>query len=111
MLTLASGYWRLGGPARPAAARLSPGARACLLLCSLAWLAALLRGVLPLAPLDLNAWDNYLSSYNSLRLGKAWAWSMLLLPLLLRDADPPALRRYALPGMLTGLAMVSLCAL
>ncbi|WP_193316651.1 hypothetical protein [Janthinobacterium rivuli] len=111
LLTLACGYWRLGGPARPAAARLSPGARACLLLCSLAWLAALLRGVLPLAPLDLNAWDNYLSPYNSLRLGKAWAWSMLLLPLLLRDADPPALRRYALPGMLTGLAMVSLFAL
>ncbi|WP_215409330.1 hypothetical protein [Janthinobacterium sp. JC611] len=111
LLTVACGYWRLGGPARPAAARLSPAARACLLLCSLAWLAALLRGVLPLAPLGLNAWDNYLSPYNSLRLGKAWAWSMLLLPLLLRDADPPALRRYALPGMLAGLAMVSLFAL
>lgn len=111
LLTVACGYWRLGGAARPPAARLSPAARACLLLCSLAWLAALLRGVLPLAPLDLNAWDNYLSPYNSLRLGKAWAWSMLLLPLLLRDANPHALRRYALPGMLTGLAMVSLFAL
>ena len=111
LLTVACGYWRLGGAARPAAARLSPAARACLLLCSLAWLAALLRGVLPLAPLGLNAWDNYLSPYNSLRLGKAWVWSMLLLPLLLHDADPPALRRYALPGMLAGLAMVSLFAL
>lgn len=111
LLTVACGYWRLGGPAQAAAARLSPAARACLLLCSLAWLAALLRGVLPLAPLDLNACDNYLSPYNSLRLGKAWAWSMLLLPLLLRDADPAALRRYALPGMLAGLAMVSLFAL
>ena len=111
LLTVACGYWRLGGPAHPAAARLSPAARACLLLCGLAWLAALLRGVLPLAPLDLNAWDNYLSPYNSLRLGKAWAWSMLLLPLLLRDASASALRRYALPGMLAGLAMVSLFAL
>ncbi|PHV29212.1 hypothetical protein CSQ93_03745 [Janthinobacterium sp. BJB426] len=111
LLTLACGYWRLGGSGQPAAARLSPAARACLLLCSLAWLAALLRGVLPLPPLDLNAWDNYLSPYNSLRLGKAWAWSMLLLPMLLRDADPAALRRYALPGMLAGLAMVSLFAL
>ncbi|MGX9729725.1 hypothetical protein ACWYXO_03705 [Janthinobacterium aestuarii] len=111
LLTVACGYWRLGGPAHPAAARLSPAARACLLLCSLAWLAALLRGVLPLAPLDLNAWDNYLSPYNSLRLGKAWAWSMLLLPLLLRDASASALRRYALPGMLAGLAMVTLFAL
>ncbi|MGX9713341.1 hypothetical protein ACWYXJ_03660 [Janthinobacterium lividum] len=111
LLTVACGYWRLGRPARGAAARLSPAARACLLLCSLAWLAALLRGVLPLQHLELNAWDNYLSPYNSLRLGKAWAWSMLLLPMLLRDADPPALRRYALPGMLAGLAMVSLFAL
>ncbi|APA68522.1 hypothetical protein [Janthinobacterium sp. 1_2014MBL_MicDiv] len=111
LLTVACGYWRLGGGARPAAARLSPVAWACLLLCSLAWLAALLRGLLPLPPLDANAWNNYLSPYNSVRLGKAWAWSLLLLPLLLRDADAPALRRYALPGMLTGLAMVSLCAL
>jgi len=111
LLTVACGYWRLGGTAQAAAVRLSPAARACLLLCSLAWLAALLRGVLPLAPLDLNAWDNYLSPYNSLRLGKAWAWSMLLLPLLLRDASASALRRYALPGMLAGLTMVSLFAL
>ena len=111
LLTVACGYWRLGGPARPAAARLPPAARLCLLLCSLAWLVALLRGVLPLAPLDANAWDNYLSPYNSLRVGKAWAWSLLLLPLLLRDAGADALRRYALPGMLAGLAMVALFAL
>ena len=111
LLTVACGYWRLGGPARPAAAQLSPAARACLLLCSLAWLAALLRGVLPLPPLAVYAWDNYLSPYNSLRLGKAWAWSMLLLPLLLRDGNAAALRRYALPGILAGLAMVSLFAL
>ena len=111
LLTLACGYWRLGGPVQPAQARLSPAARLCLLLCSLAWLVALLRGVLPLAPVDANAWDNYLSPYNSLRLGKAWAWSMLLLPLLLRDAGADNLRRYALPGLLAGLAMVSLFAL
>ena len=111
LLTVACGYWRLGGPVQRAAATLPPAARVCLLLCSLAWLAALLRGVLPLAPLDLNAWDNYLSPHNSLRLGKAWAWSMLLLPLLLRDGNASALRRYALPGMLAGLAMVSLFAL
>ncbi|MEG2031762.1 MAG: hypothetical protein RR376_14060, partial [Janthinobacterium sp.] len=111
LLTVACGYWRLGGPPQPAAARLSPAARACLLLCSVAWLAALLRGVLPLPPGDLNAWNTYLSPYNSLRLGKAWAWSMLLLPLLLRDASADALRRHALPGMLAGLALVSLFAL
>ncbi|WP_219118187.1 hypothetical protein [Janthinobacterium sp. UMAB-56] len=111
LLTVACGYWRLGGTTQGAAVRLSPGVRACLLLCSLAWLASLLRGVLPLPPLTMNAWDNYLSPYNSLRLGKAWAWSMLLLPLLLRDANAPAQRRYVLPGVLAGLAMVSLFAL
>ena len=111
LLTLACGYWRLGGPDQPAAARLSFAARACLLLCSLAWLVALLRGMLPLPPVDAHAWDNYLSPYNSVRLGKAWAWSMLLLPLVLRDAGSHGLRRYALPGMLAGLAMVSLFAL
>jgi len=111
LLTVACGYWRLGGPAQGAAARLAPAAWLCLLFCSLAWLAALLRGLLPLAPVDLNAWDNYLSPYNSLRLGKAWAWSLLLLPMLLRDASARALRDYALPGMLAGLAMVALFAL
>lgn len=111
LLTLACGYWRLGGPVQMPAAQLSPAARVCLLLCSLAWLLALLRGMLPLPPPDANAWDNYLSPYNSVRLGKAWAWSMLLLPLLLRDAGSDGLRRYALPGMLAGLAMVSLFAL
>ena len=109
LLTLACGYWRLG-QAAPAAC-LAPVARVWLLLCCLAWLAALLRGLLPLPPADADAWNNYLSHYNSLRLGKAWAWAMLLLPLLLRDASGPALRRYALPGLLAGLAMVAACAL
>ena len=111
LLTVACGYWRLARQAAPAAARLSPAAWLWLLLCSLAWLAALLRGLLPLPPPDANAWDNYLSSYNSLRLGKAWAWAMLLLPMLLRDGGADGLRRYAVPGVLAGLAMVALCAL
>ncbi len=109
LLTVACGYWQWhkSSPSM----RISPAARAWLLLCCLAWLAALLRGVLPLPPLDANACNNYLSSCNSLRLGKAWAWAMLLLPLLLRDADQHGVRRYALPGVLTGLALVAGCAL
>lgn len=111
LLTVACGYWRLARQKAAASARLSSAAWLWLLLCSLAWLTALLRGLLPLPPLDANAWDNYLSSYNSVRLGKAWAWSLLLLPLLLRDGGADGLRRYAMPGMLAGLAMVALCAL
>src|SRR5450830_751277 len=109
LLTVACGYWQLHK--RPAAMRLSAATRLWLLLCCLAWLAALLRGLLPLPPWDANAYNNYLSSYNSLRLGKAWAWAMLLLPLLLRDAGHGGWRRYALPGLLTGLALVAGCAL
>lgn len=108
LLTIACAYWRLP---HSAVLSLSPAARLWLLLISLAWLAALLRGLLPLPPWDANACNNYLSSCNSLRLGKSWAWAMLLLPLLLRDADQHGLRRYALPGGLTGLALVAGCAL
>ncbi|MBB5606496.1 MULTISPECIES: hypothetical protein [unclassified Janthinobacterium] len=109
LLTVACCYWQLHK--RPATLSLSPAARLWLLLCCLAWLAALLRGLLPLPPWDANAYNNYLSSYNSLRLGKAWAWAMLLLPLLLHDAGHGGWRRYALPGLLTGLALVAGCAL
>lgn len=111
LLVVACGYWRW----RPGldGARLSAGAPVLLWLASLAALIALLRGLLPLPPDQLNAWNNYLSSWNSVRLGKAWCWAMLLLPLLLRDAGAQldGLRRHALPGMLTGLALVAGCAL
>ena len=111
LLTLACGYWRWQpGAAR---ARLAAGAPALLWLASLAALAALLRGLLPLPPEQLNAFNNYLSPWNSLRVGKAWCWAMLLLPLLLRDAGSQldGLRRHLLPGVLCGLALVAGCAL
>ena len=111
LLVVACGYWRW----QPGAgrARLAPGAPLLLVLASLAALIALLRGLLPLPPDPLNAWNNYLSSWNSVRLGKSWCWAMLLLPLLLRHAGPQldGLRRHALPGMLTGLALAAGCAL
>lgn len=123
MLVVMCGYarWR-PMPQRLPSARLPPAARFCLLLMTLAWLTALLRGLPPLpemltgrwpglSPFDPNAWNNYLSPYNSLRLGKAWAWALLLLPMLRRDGSADNLRRYALPGVLCALAMVGLCAL
>lgn len=127
LLTVACGYarwprWpgRLPGAGDPGsgalAARLGPAAWLCLLLLTLAWLTAMLRGLLPLAPpANQFGWNDDLASYlsplNSLRLGKAWCWAMLLLPLFLRDASPGRLRRLALPGTLLGLALVTLCAL
>ncbi|WP_312438880.1 hypothetical protein [Janthinobacterium sp.] len=111
LLTLACGYWRW----QPGAggARLAPGAPGLLWLASLAALVALLRGLLPLPPDQLNAWNDYLSPWNSLRVAKAWCWAILLLPLLLRDAGSElgGLRRHLLPGVLCGLALVAGCAL
>jgi VanZ family protein len=43
---------------------------------------SLLKGLLPLPELNANAFSNYYSNYNSLRVGKGFIWSLLLLPLL-----------------------------
>jgi VanZ family protein len=40
----------------------------------------------PPAPLDANAFTNYLSPYNALRVGKGYLWGAMLLWLLWRDA-------------------------
>lgn len=43
-------------------------------------LVAMLRGLLPLAPLGDNAFNTYFSPYNALRVSKGLAWALLLLP-------------------------------
>jgi len=46
------------------------------------YVVSLCRGLLPLHELNANAFSNYYSNYNSLRVGKGFIWSLLLLPLL-----------------------------
>lgn len=118
-VTAAFGYWHLG--ADPPHARVSAAARIALAGFTLACLIGLLHGVfgvlnsgpdkdLPAWPaIDANAFNNYLSPYNGLRIGKAWLWALVLLPLLNRAAGPALinLRRYFVPGMLSGLALVA----
>jgi VanZ family protein len=60
--------------------------------------------VLPLAPLDLNAFALYYSPYNALRVGKGLAWFVALALLLRRDgaAGDVAVRRFSV-GMTVGL--------
>lgn len=41
-----------------------------------------LKGLLPIQPIDANAFTSYYSHYNSLRLAKGFFWALLLLPLL-----------------------------
>jgi len=73
---------------------------------------SLLRGLLPLPTLNANSFNHYYSHFNSLRIGKAYLYSLLLLPFLqltlrrYRDA-----RHYFGYGILLGLAGVSLFAI
>lgn len=111
LLTAAFGYWRL--PGATVHAHLPRFASYCVAAITLAYLIGTFRGLLPLPALDANAFNNYLSRYNSLRMAKAWCWTLILLPMLTRAAGPQLvnLRRHFLPGMLSGLLLVSGAAL
>ena len=108
LATCAAGYWRLGREAAPT--KLPGLARFALGLFILCYLVAAWRGVLPLAPLDGNAFSNYNSPYNGLRVLKGILWPLLLLPLLRATAGEQGanLQRLLVPGMLLGLAACSL---
>lgn len=79
---------------------------------SLLYVVSLFKGLLPLPELNTNAFNNYYSNYNSLRVGKGFIWSVLLLPLL-----QLTVRRYRYApnyfayGVLLGLAGVTLFAI
>lgn len=104
--TAALVYWRMAQSAP--LARLSFFSTACIAGFSLASLIGLYKGLQPLQALDVNAFASYASSYNSLRVGKSWFWALLLLPILQRccGARLVNIKRYFIPGMLTGLALV-----
>jgi hypothetical protein len=74
---------------------------------------ALARGWLAAPPAPLHWTQGYLEPLNSLRLARPFAWTLLLLPLLLGAARDraPALREALADGMLAGLALASLAAL
>lgn len=107
LISAAFGYWHLGSDKRHA--RLSGFAVACISLLSLAYLIGTYRGITPLALFDGNELNNYLSSWNSLRVGKSWFWMLLFLPLLTRALGPNLINLGGrlIPGMLAGLALVS----
>jgi hypothetical protein len=116
MLTGGMCYWHLGRAAPVAALpRWSPLFRCGLLLLAVACAIGLWRGLQPLAALDvydINAFNNYLSPYNAVRVGKAWLWALILLPPLRQAAGPrlQGLNRLFVPGLLTGLFFVSCAA-
>ena len=62
---------------------------------------SLLKRLLPLHEMNANAFNNYYSHYNSLRVGKGLIWSLLLLPLLQLTA-----RRYRYTSHYFGLGVL-----
>jgi hypothetical protein len=104
LATSAFGYARIRRDDRPAA--LPAFFSSALVLVALSFAISAVIGLTPLAPLDANAFSNYSSHFNSLRVAKGVAWALVFLPLLRRaaGADLAQLRRYFIPGMLLGLA-------
>lgn len=111
LLTAAFAYWKIN-VFKPSA-RLPACAWACIAIITLAYLIGIWRGLLPLPAIDTNSFTDYLSPYNSLRIGKSWFWAIILLPVLLCCAgrDLINIERYFIPGMLAGLALVSCAAI
>ncbi len=110
MTTLAFYYWHK--PIEHLRSLLSIPTILLLFVFSLLYGVSLLRGLLPLPELNANAFNNYYSHYNSLRVGKGFIWSLLLLPLL-----QVTIRRYRYAsnyfayGVLLGLAGVAVFAI
>ena len=77
LLTLAIGYSR----ERDNPAMIWPG-RLPLVIYALSALIGLVSGLLPLAPLDFNAFTHYTSPYNALHAVKGFAFAMAFLPLV-----------------------------
>ena len=110
LTTLAVGYWRLSS--HPPKLAISSIGMTLLALLGVSYVISLSVGILPLSPFDANAFSNYLSHYNSLRILKGFVWALLLLPLLMRATaqDPNAFSRWFVPGMLLGLCGATLVA-
>ena len=62
-----------------------------------------LIGLLPLPELDANAFSNYYSNYNALRVAKGFFWAVLLSPFLIKVLQDDSGRKYFSAGLLTGL--------
>ncbi len=109
LATLASYYWRL--PAQHMRSLLSTPTLLVMFVFSLLYGVSLVRGLLPLPELNANAFNNYYSHFNSLRVGKGFIWSLLLFPLL-----QLTIRRYRFApdyfayGVLLGLSGVTVFA-
>ena len=63
---------------------------------------SLLKGLLPLQPINANSFISYYSNYNSLRVGKGVLWALLLLPFM-----QLSVRRYRHAPLYLGLGVLT----
>ena len=77
----------------------------------LVWGVSLFIGLLPLQPLDANAFSAYWSHYNSLRLAKGLVWGLVVYGLFRSQADQKKAFEKLSMGMALGVLGVSLWAL
>ncbi len=90
------------------------GHAAPLMLASLLMASILISGwigLLPLQPLDANAFTSYFSHYNSLRVAKGFLWGMVLFAMLRPHLNEVRSMKLLSAGMLIGLAGVAISAL
>jgi hypothetical protein len=104
--TVAMAWWHGAGPLpRPTLSRLIA---ISLALFGLSFAVSLVIGLLPLSPLDANAFTNYWSHYNSLRTAKGFLWALSILALVrwTLPSEAGLFTRLFVPGMWLGLAGV-----
>ena len=107
-VTLAALLWR--APVN----RTDSGHAAPLMLASLLMASVLISGLiglLPLQPLDANAFTSYFSHYNSLRVAKGFLWGIVLFAMLRPHLNEVRPMKLLSAGMLIGLAGVAISAL
>jgi len=98
-LLMTVAIWLLRSSSHPQM-RLAPTAATLVFLFALAFCASLAIGLSPFDAVDDNAFLNYYSKYNGLRVGKGLLWGLVLLFLARSDLaqDDEALNRYWVPA-------------
>jgi hypothetical protein len=89
------------------------GARLLLIAYLLVYIAALLKGLLPLSTFDANSIANYYSNLNSLRVARGLLWALLLIPAWVaqRRMDSQAAQNLLITGLSLGAFLVFLLVL
>ncbi|WP_431064334.1 VanZ family protein [Methylotuvimicrobium sp.] len=102
MTTLAVYYWQKSSIRLTR--QFSGTVKLCLGMFALIYLISLYRGLFPLQDIDINAFSNYYSYYNSLRVGKGVIWAFFLFHLLKQTLQQyPKAKQYFGYGALLGL--------